>query len=248
MGNHSRQNEELAAMWRRAPSDVAYRATRENISGLIEARPELADQVVPACPEWKVRDLLAHVVGNCRSEHPVLADDPQSVRPVDELDISELIDEWSQTGPEVEQLLGERNGLNERMMVMDVFTHELDLRRVVEETAPEDHPAFPTAISVLLGGFSVSVNARGLPALRVETEGADWLIGTGDEAATVRANRFDLYRSMAGRRTHQQIAGLSWSAPADTWLPAFTWGPFHPPTQATEDMIGTDDAYEGSLV
>jgi uncharacterized protein (TIGR03083 family) len=248
MGNHSRQNEELAAMWKRVPSGVAYRTSRESISGLIESRPDVADRIVPACPEWTVRDLLAHVVGNCRSEHPVLADDPKAVRPVDELDVSELIEEWSRTGPEVEQLLAGRDGLNERMMVMDVFTHELDLRRVVEESAPDDHPAFPTAISVLLGGFSASVGARGLPALRVETEGAQWLIGAGEEAATVRANRFDLYRSFAGRRTHQQIAELSWSAPADTWLPAFTWGPFRPPTQASEDVIGTDDVYEGNLV
>lgn len=236
MGNGSRQDEELA-MWERAPSHVAFRASRTSISSLIQARPEVAERIVPACPEWTVRDLLAHVVGNTRSSYR----GGRSLPPIHQLGISELLDEWELTGPAAEQTLADKGGFNRDILVMDLFTHELDLRRVVEVPAPDDHPAYPTAMGVVLGGFTASIFARGLPGLRLEADGAQWTAGWGTPKATVRAHRFDLYRSIAGRRTHQQIAQLSWSAPADRWLPAFTWGPFNPPAQASEDVIGIDD-------
>lgn len=243
MDHGRRQDERSAALWERAPGPVAYRVCRENISRLIEAHPDAEGETVPACPEWTVRDLLAHVVEGCQSRYRSLGIRSQPPRPTDGLGAAELLAEWARLAPDVEPSFTGRKGFNDDILVMDVFTHELDLRRVVGERAPDDHPAFPTALGLLLGGFTASVYAHGLPALRLETEGAHWAAGWGEPAATMRAHRLDLYRSIAGRRTHQQIAGLSWSAPAQTWLPAFTWGPFDPPAQPTEEVIGLGVAY-----
>ena len=235
---HGRQQAERSAAWERVPGEVAFRATREHITRLVEAHPDAADRIVPACPEWTVRDLLAHVIEHCRPAHG-----SSSLRPIGALDVPELLDEWAQTGPQVEARMAAGAGGNSAILVMDTFTHELDLRRVVQVPMPADHPAFPTAMGVVLGGFSASVHGHGVQALRIETEGAQWTAGWGSAAATLRAHPLDLYRSLAGRRTHQQIAELSWSAPARPWLPAFTWGPFDPPAQATEELIGSDVAY-----
>ncbi|MFD0205215.1 MULTISPECIES: maleylpyruvate isomerase N-terminal domain-containing protein [Saccharothrix] len=47
--------------------DIAYRTVRENVKALL-ADPEAAVDVrVPACPEWTVRDLVAHLVDNAVS-------------------------------------------------------------------------------------------------------------------------------------------------------------------------------------
>lgn len=233
-----RQQAERSPAWERVPGEVAFRTTRENITRLIEAHPEAAGQTVPACPEWTVRDLLAHVVENCRA-----ANRSRGPRPIAALGVPELLDEWAQTGPQVEAKMAADARSNSAIFVMDTFTHELDLRRVVQEPVPADHPAFPTAMGVVLGGFSASVHGHGLQTLRIETEGAQWTAGWGPAAATLRAHPIDLYRSLAGRRTHQQIAELSWSTPARPWLPAFTWGPFDPPARATEELVGSDVAY-----
>lgn len=241
MDHGRRQGGRPAAMWERAPVQIAYRASREYFTQLIEARPDVADEIVPACPEWTVRDLLAHVLEGTRFRYRPA--DRQALRPADELSVAQLLDEWARMGPQVEESIAGKAGFNYDVLVMDLFTHELDLRRVVDVPPPDDHPAFPTALGVVLGGFSASIHGHGLPALRIETEGAQWVAGWGTAAATVRAHHLDLYRSIAGRRTHRQIAQLSWSVPADKWLPAFTWGPFSPPEQATEDVIGIDAAY-----
>ncbi|MER7077740.1 hypothetical protein [Saccharopolyspora kobensis] len=64
-----------------------------------------------------------------------------------------------------------------------------------------------------------------------------WPLGGDDPVASVRAEPVDLLRSLSGRRTHAQIARLSWSADPAPWLPAFTWGPFTPPGSPVEEMI-----------
>ena len=107
-----------------------------------------------------------------------------------------------------------------------------------DEPAPTDHPAYPGALNIALGGLSSSVQARGLPPLRFEISAADWSDGAGESVATLRAQPYDMYRSATGRRSHRQIAELSWSVPAEPWLPAFAWGPFNPPAQAVEKAIG----------
>ena len=242
--DHDRSHDEQpASRWERAPAPVAYRTCRENITGLLQAHPDAADRIVPACPDWTARDLLAHVIEACQSRYHALGDEANPPRPLSELDVPELLAEWARIAPPVEQSLAGKSGFGSDVLVMDAFTHELDLRRVVEAPPPDGHPAFPTALGLILNGFSASVYAHGLPALRIETEGAQWVAGGGEPGGTVRAHYFDLYRSIAGRRTRQQIAELSWNAPAETWFPAFTWGPFNPPVKATEEVIGRSGAY-----
>ena len=42
----------------------AYRALRERVSELVRAAdPTALDAVAPATPEWRVRDVFAHMVG-----------------------------------------------------------------------------------------------------------------------------------------------------------------------------------------
>lgn len=244
MDHGRRHDEHRATTWERAPGPVAYRTCRENVTRLLGEHPDTADLIVPACPEWTVRDLVAHILEGCRARYRQPADAQPPLPPLDELDIAELLDEWKRMGPHVEEALAGAGGFSDDVLVMDAFTHELDLRRVFEAPPPDDdHPAYPTALGLVLNGFSASVNAHGFPALRIETEGAQWTVGRGEAAAAVRAHHFDLYRSIAGRRTHRQIAELAWSASAETWLPAFTWGPFDPPVEATEEVIDRSGAY-----
>jgi hypothetical protein len=92
---------------------------------------------------------------------------------------------------------------------------------------------------VLANGFACAVDDHQLPALRLSTGTTQWTVGTGEPVATVTANRYDIYRSLAGRRSHRQITSMDWDRDSHRWLPAFTWGPFTPPGAAVEPVAGT---------
>jgi uncharacterized protein (TIGR03083 family) len=209
----------------------AYHQVRNNVATFVEARPAVVADRVPACPEWTVRDLVAHLVGIAGLVIGRLTGwPPESKRSSADLDPAGLLDEWDRLGERVEELVAEQGGGD--VMLMDAFTHELDLRSTMGIPFPAGHPAFEPAVAVLVRGFTGAVESHGLPGLRLATPDAQWEVG--EPTATVTAPDYDLYRSLAGRRTHAQIAALDWSSGPEPWLPAFAWGPFTPPSAPVE--------------
>ncbi|RKT19435.1 uncharacterized protein (TIGR03083 family) [Streptomyces sp. 1114.5] len=238
------------SLWERAPDHLAYRGSRENITGLLEDRPDVAGVPVPACPGWTVRDVVGHLVEVCRT---VAADAPGNLWEVphaepaaDSADgvgdgpgggLGGLLAEWSQLDVRVEHVVTTAPQLRHTMLMMDAFTHELDLRGALGVPVVRDHASYPSSLDLVVRGFANAVRTHGLPALRIEAPGAAWTAGDGEPAAVLRGHRHDLLRSLTGRRSLAQIAELAWSAAPEPWLPAFTWGPFHPPTVPVEATV-----------
>jgi hypothetical protein len=188
---------------------------REHIAELVTGSPAVADLVVPSCPEWTVADLVEHLAGNCART---------TGAPVRRGGLPDLLASWQASA---ERLTGDQDISR---LLMDAFTHELDVLEALDLPAPVDHPAYSPAFQVVVGGLSWSISSRGLPALRLACDGESWVAGSGAPAATVTAPRYDLYRSLSGRRTPAQIAALTWTDDPARWLPAFFWGPFSPPS------------------
>ncbi|WP_433241128.1 maleylpyruvate isomerase family mycothiol-dependent enzyme [Streptosporangium sp. CA-135522] len=225
---------ESVSGWERVPADAAYSHVRNNVTRLLADRPAAGDLTVAACPEWTVRDVVAHLVGICAAVAVKLGGrSAAEPLPGSDAALADLLDAWAVAGEQAERLIaGARRG---GVMTMDAFTHELDIRHALGVPPPAGHPAYPGALDVVVGGFSAEVSRRGLPALSIETAGARWAAGgEGRPAVTLEAGRYDLYRSLAGRRTHAQIARLRWSEDPRPWLPAFAWGPFEPPVRQAE--------------
>jgi hypothetical protein len=207
----------------RAPRHVAYRMTREHITELA-LRPGVSGIQVPACPQWTVRDLVAHVAGHCAR---------RIGETVDDAGLADLVDIWQRAAKDVER--GIAAGTEDvALMTMDTFTHELDLCATLGVSPPEDHPAYPWAFDVVVGGLNWSITSHELPAVRLTCESASWVVGPGAPTASATAPRYDLYRSMTGRRTTAQISALDWSKDPGQWLPAFFWGPFSQPTRQSD--------------
>ena len=214
----------------RAPSHESYHQVRHNVVELLSAAREVENPVVPACPEWTLRDLLAHLAGSAAlaigrmsgwpAAHPSASAD---------MGVAELLEAWDRLGSEVDLLLSERTGRAGNLLVTDAFTHELDIRYAVGAPLPGDHPAFPARSRCWPPGSRPGSAARAARGADVH-RGPQWTVGEGEAAATVTADRYDLYRSLAGRRTHAQITSLGWGRDSHRWLPAFTWGPFSPPS------------------
>ena len=195
---------------------------------------------MPACPGWNVRDTVAHLVSVCRGAEERLQPGSAtrtglSPAGLNALGLDSLLREWGRGGRVVEAALA-RSEHSHRgaVLVMDAFTHELDIRLALGNPIPADHPAFRGAFEVTVGGLSGSVMTLDLAPFRLETEAGSWTVGDGEAAVGVWGSRMDLYRTMTGRRTYRQIAHLTWSADPGPWLPAFRWGPFWPPDKPVE--------------
>jgi uncharacterized protein (TIGR03083 family) len=210
-----------------APDFVGYPEVRRSVRTLLTGRPGTHRRRIPACPEWSVTDLLGHLTGIAER---VLERHGGTAPPRRPLDVPGLLDRWDDVGDELDRLLAAAGGRSGEVMVMDAYTHELDLRAALGVPPPVEHVAWAPSFEVLVRGFSGSVAGRGLPPLRLRTTGgSEWTAGTGRAAASVTAPAHDLYRALAGRRSLAQLAALEWSAAPAPWLPAFSWGPFVPP-------------------
>lgn len=221
-----------------APTHECYRRVRDNVTELLTTRRPAADTAVPGCPEWTLRELVGHLVDVAGMAIGRLSGRPPTrPAPPAGTDVPGLLAAWDVLGAEADRLLAETGTRSADILVMDAFTHELDICQAIGAEPPgERHPAYPVAFAVLVNGFAGAVAAHGLPALRLSIGSTEWTVGEGPPAATLTAARHDLFRSLAGRRSHQQIMALGWDGDARQWLPAFAWGPFAPPAAPVEPL------------
>ncbi|WP_284748723.1 maleylpyruvate isomerase family mycothiol-dependent enzyme [Amycolatopsis sp. RTGN1] len=212
---------------RLAPDFVGYPEVRRGVRALLGSRAGAHRRPVPACPEWTVADLLGHLIAIAER----VLERHGGTPPVSTAStIPELLDRWDDVGEDLDRRLAEAGGRSGEIMVMDAYTHELDLRAALGMPPPVEHAAWAPSFEVLVRGFSGSVAGRGLPALRLRTTGgSEWQVGAGRPTATLTAPGHELYRALAGRRSPGQLMALEWSAAPGPWLPAFSWGPFTPP-------------------
>ncbi|GLW68362.1 hypothetical protein Kpho02_06610 [Kitasatospora phosalacinea] len=220
---------------------AAYRHCREAVTGLLAVPPDPAALRVPACPEWTARDLVGHLVHICES-FVALEDSQIDLDPLADVPQAELLHRWEELDGPLRAALDRSPELRRRILLLDVFSHELDLRLALGLDVPAEpaaHPAFGGALDLSTTGFGLAVHGGGLPALRIEVPGRSWEVGEGAPAATLSGPAVDVFRSLTGRRTRAQIEGLEWTGePAGKWAQAFSWGPFAPPRAEVEPLAG----------
>ena len=202
---------------------------------------------VPACPGWSVRDVVAHHVGvvvdvargnlgdlgmnlldQWHDPEVQRARDTMTARQVDERrnrPVQELTDEWNHaTGVVAPMMRGEvaippsLPPFVGYVLINDLVVHETDVRAAL---ALGRAPASP-ALSLALAGYSFSLESRirqrGAPSLVLSYDGKERRLGDGESGATVHADRHELVRVMAGRRTRDQILGLEWEGDPAPYL------------------------------
>jgi uncharacterized protein (TIGR03083 family) len=212
----------------------AYGAEKALLTALVRELDEggLA-KTVPACPDWSVRDLLAHLVGTCQAQ----AEDTSP--PEAESDFMKILIGWNEPartaarnrwagemvtvreGASVEDLLEEwdrwekasvatvnRGGLSSMRLpwlVSDLVTHAQDVRGAVGRPGEPGREAGQLALKTLLFQFDIRVTATELPVLRVVDADGKVLSGKSGTGATLSGTRHELLRAFAGRRSLEQI-------------------------------------------
>jgi uncharacterized protein (TIGR03083 family) len=173
------------------------------------------DKLTPACPDWSVRDVLAHLSGAADSfgtdsfagvgTDPWTADHVERRRDVELADL--LAERWACT-PKLEQVPADHAVW--LPVVHDALTHEADIRGAIGAPGlPADAlaAAFPLIEAVLPMKLAM------LGTTTLELDGQPRTFGSGDPALVVRASLFDFWRGAFGRRSEQQMR--SWVVTGD---------------------------------
>lgn len=213
----------------------AYRATRERFAALLgDVTQDQATTPVPACPGWSVADVLGHVVGISSAfqdgEYPSGDIDAWNAEQVGRRRgraVAKVLEEWDSRAPGFEALMAGPLEMAAGHLVADIVSHEIDAQAALglpRQLAPEAPLAMATFVQIQAG----ALDAAKLPALRIVTDAEEYLSGTGEPAATVRGDPFELLRALSGRRTHAEIRALDWTGDPTPYLEVFA--PYPPPS------------------
>ncbi|MGK2928206.1 MAG: maleylpyruvate isomerase family mycothiol-dependent enzyme [Acidimicrobiales bacterium] len=223
------------------PSTIAmqYRITMRSVIALVDdADP---DTIVPACPEWSVHDVIAHLTGLASDvvsanvtgyAGPEWTDAQVATRAGDT--IATMVDEWEATEPAMRALIEDldasplpetidhvigpvpRSSFQTAFLV-DLVHHEHDLRGAL------GHRATAASVADRIAAKAHLTNVRGmfalasLPTLAIHVTDADetWRVGHADPVAELRASTLELLRTFGGRRTLEELQAMDWSGRHD---------------------------------
>ncbi len=197
---------------------AAYGALRERVSELIHTTEEDQLQAIaPATPEWRVHDVVSHIVGVTSD---VLAGRMDGVTtdawtsaqvdPRRDLPTETVIDEWNANAATFEPMIPDF-GPVAGQAVLDASTHEHDIRHALDRAGARDSDAVHIGsawIGDRIGEFHAGA---GHGALRIETDLWAQTYGDGDPASTLRVSAFELMRGSTGRRSRAQIDAWEWT-------------------------------------
>jgi uncharacterized protein (TIGR03083 family) len=214
----------------------AYRDLRTRVTELVRNTDETKlDTVAPATPDWRVRDIVAHMAGVCddvaHGNLEGVASDSWTDAQVEkrrELPIDQMLDEWNEHAAQVEATMNER-GPQVGQMLADAATHEQDIRGALGVPGGRESDAGRIGVEWALPLLGMRLAAEGKGTLRIEHEGGATEIGEGEPVTRLRASRFELIRAMTGRRSLAQMEALDWDGPLERDALVLAPGLFNPP-------------------
>ncbi|MGH9274113.1 MAG: maleylpyruvate isomerase N-terminal domain-containing protein [Acidimicrobiales bacterium] len=187
-----------------------------------------ADQLgttVPATPDWRVRDVLAHVVGITsdlnRSRFDVTTPEAWTQRQVDErrdATIAEIVVEWDHEAPTFEdglRLFGYEMGSH---YVADLHAHLQDARSALGRAPARDELTVLVALDFFLGSLDEDLRGAGPGAVELRAGSETHVAGDPPVRATLSADPFVILRALSARRSRAQIRALDWDGDVDAVL------------------------------
>lgn len=207
---------------RRGTVGERYRSTRERLQADLRQLDDAAWEAdVPACPGWRVRDVLAHVYGVTedalagRISGPPSAE--QTAQEVDrhrDDDPRDLVEQWSETAPPFEEAI---SAFELWPACIDVLSHEHDIRGALGDRSYRDHDDLLTLASLL---------TEKLPAgIEIVLAGQDPPVAEPG-TASLTTTPFEVVRLRLGRRSLAQVQAMDWSAdPGPALMDLFVFGP-----------------------
>jgi uncharacterized protein (TIGR03083 family) len=216
-----------------------YGAARRRIAELLTG-PHDTSTRIPACPDWDVPDLCAHLAGVCAdlAAGRLPQGDTQAWVDAQVADrrgrtVASLLDEWHEASPVFESLMAQRGAL--AGLVLDAVAHEHDLRHALDRPGARDAAGVTVSMAFERTLMHRDLTSRGLPAVRVASADGEWVAGDGDVAVTLdlggrEHGTWELFRLLGSRRSERQVAAYPW---AGDWRSQRD-GIFHMPLPAAD--------------
>ncbi|MCY7300263.1 MAG: hypothetical protein LH616_13760 [Ilumatobacteraceae bacterium] len=213
----------------------AYKTARERISRVVTGDSIDPELPVTATPEWTLHCVIAHLsgiaadasTGNMEGAPGEAWTAAQVARGAGRT-LAEMVAEWEQTGPLIEGFLSSPAGDTASAAVMDVHTHEADLRLALGSSALVPAGFLAWAGSSMRDGFAEQVATAGLSPV------------------DVTASDFEWFRARLGRRTVAEVTAYRWSADPARYLDSFfIFG--RASTSLGESSLGESSLDESSL-
>lgn len=200
------------------PLQSAYLSTQQRVADLVGAAAGRVGDPVPACPDWSVHDVLAHVTGVCTDilagNVEGAATDPWTQAQVDSrrgAALDDLLGEWADAAGQVAAFLDDFPEPYGRQVVSDLAVHEHDIRGALGCGGERSSEAVAICLDFLHTEFvHPAAEALGLAPLH----------------SVVTVDDFELFRALAGRRSARQIRRFHWRADPEAYLSLFSLGPF----------------------
>jgi hypothetical protein len=186
---------------------------------------------VPASPAWRVRDVLAHVVGLVADlnaqRFPDRADDlggtawgAAQVAARTDTAIEDVLAEWAREAPAFEdglRLFGYEEGSH---FIADLHAHHQDVLGALGLARDDDLLTVSVALDHYLGFLHQLLVGAAWGVVAVATGGEVRVLGTeaGSGRAQVAGPPFDVLRVFSARRSAAQIRRLRWRGDADGLL------------------------------
>jgi uncharacterized protein (TIGR03083 family) len=215
---------------------AAYEETRTTILGILgdlDGRRLLT--VIPACPAWTVRDLVAHMTGvagdtlggqfpainphGTWAERQAVVDayTAGQVATRRAMRMDEVLDEWAGYLRRLLAMLRGDEALpagsmpaHDWVIVSDIAAHAQDLRGAFHMPGDRHSAGVALGLRRYIYGAGRRLDGAGLPALQLCSEGREDVVGSGPPAASVTASRWELFRALGSRRSLAQLRALRW--------------------------------------
>lgn len=227
----------------------AYAQTRATMITLTsDLSPTDLENIVPACPAWTVKDLVAHVTSlaaalsdgefppdlnpslfwdeKMAAERDVWVDRGLEARRDNSID--EIIAEWEASATNLEAMMrGEAPWppaappLPEWIVTTDLAVHHHDLRGALGQPGERDSLATGLSLRSYVEAMRFRAMIEQSPSFRIVAGSRDWVVGAGDPVATLTADPFELARAASGRRSTEQLRALDWQGDAEPFLHFF---------------------------
>ncbi len=195
---------------------TSYADSRRRLTDLVSGLPEgrAREVAVACCPGWSVHDVVAHltavaedaVAGRLTGPPGDEATAAQVARWAD-APTAKVLAEWTAAAPALEKLLSE---VPVWPALMDVLSHEHDVRAAISTPGARDEPAIQVCARRLIKGLVASED------LTVTMDGEEFRPGPGEDepagpALSLRTTAWKAFRFRLGRRSRRQLETMYWT-------------------------------------
>jgi uncharacterized protein (TIGR03083 family) len=204
-----------------------YRLNRQSFQFLGRSLNEThQDRIVAATPEWTIRDVFAHMAGVAddvlAGRLDGVATDPWTELQVQarrDRSLNELLDEWENSAPQLEDLLMPIADQIDPRMVIDLWTHEQDVRGTLAMSGGDQGETLDWIVELIVSGWEKKLRDSNLNPLRIEVVSSRDKFSEqttqspeANPGGLLRLAPYEVARVALGRRSRQQILNYEWSS------------------------------------